>query len=89
LAARSPGCSARVARVGLIAPAKRAAQLPALNTPQFSWVRSAKTGYDSQQASQPAAAGQHGNLWQPGDAAAGTDHGAHGEFDGEAHPRSS
>jgi NAD(P)-dependent dehydrogenase (short-subunit alcohol dehydrogenase family) len=123
------------------------AQLPALNTPQFSWVRSrlprhphpvppifqpevaargvlraadhparrqylvtasakaavltnrvvpglldrylARTGYDSQQTSQPAVASQHGNLWQPGDAAAGTDHGAHGEFDGEAHPRSS
>jgi hypothetical protein len=49
----------------------------------------AKTGYDSQQTSQPAAAGQPGNLWRPADAAPGTDHGAHGEFDREAHPHRS
>ena len=29
------------------------------------------------------------NLWQPRDSAPGTDHGAHGEFDRQAHPRTS
>ena len=114
-------------------------QMPAVNTPQFSWVRSrlprhaqpvppiyqpevaargvvyaadhpnrreylvgsstvatvaanrvvpalldrylARTGYDSQQTSQPAPGDQQGNLDQPLDGPGGQDHGAHGEFD--------
>jgi NAD(P)-dependent dehydrogenase (short-subunit alcohol dehydrogenase family) len=122
------------------------AQMPAVNTPQFSWVLSrlprhpqpvppiyqpevaargvvfaadhparkehwvgastmatilaqrfaaplldrylARTGYDSQQTGQKAAAGQPSNLWHPVDAAPGEDHGAHGVFDGKSHPRS-
>ena len=120
-------------------------QMPAVNTPQFSWVRSklprhpqpvppiyqpevaargvlraadrpsrreylvgastkatilanrvipalldrylAKTGYDSQQTGQREPADKPDNLWQPLDQAPGTDHGAHGEFDQQAHPR--
>jgi NAD(P)-dependent dehydrogenase (short-subunit alcohol dehydrogenase family) len=120
-------------------------QMPAVNTPQFSWVRSklprhpqpvppiyqpevaargivraadhpgrrqylvgastrativanrvlpglldrylARTGYDSQQTSEPEPPGKPDNLWQPRDEAPGTDHGAHGEFDSKAHPR--
>src|SRR5580704_12789705 len=119
-------------------------QMPAVNTPQFSWVRSklprhpqpvppiyqpevaargvlraadhparreylvgastratilanrvlpglldrylARTGYDSQQTSEPEVRGKPDNLWQPRDEAPGTDHGAHGEFDSRAHP---
>ncbi len=121
-------------------------QMPAVNTPQFSWVRSrlsrhaqpvppiyqpevaargigyaadhpyrreylvgsstvgtiaanrvvpalldrylARTGYDSQQTSQPAPEDTQGNLYQPLDAAGETDHGAHGEFDEQAHSSS-
>jgi NAD(P)-dependent dehydrogenase (short-subunit alcohol dehydrogenase family) len=121
-------------------------QMPAVNTPQFSWVRSrlprqpqpvppiyepelaargvayaadhpgrkqywvggstaatilaqkaaaplldrylARTGYDSQQTSQPAHS-RPDNLWQPVDEPGGTDHGAHGPFDGRSHDRSS
>jgi NAD(P)-dependent dehydrogenase (short-subunit alcohol dehydrogenase family) len=44
----------------------------------------ARTGYDSQQTSQPAGSGQRANLWQPADQAPGSDHGAHGEFDDKA-----
>jgi NAD(P)-dependent dehydrogenase (short-subunit alcohol dehydrogenase family) len=120
-------------------------QLPAVNTPQFSWVRSrlprhpqpvppiyepelaargiafaadhpgrkqywvgestagtllaqklapavldrylARTGYDSQQTGERAAA-RTDNLWEPVDDPAGSDHGAHGEFDSRAHARS-
>ncbi|HEU5416441.1 MAG TPA: SDR family oxidoreductase [Streptosporangiaceae bacterium] len=120
-------------------------QLPAVNTPQFSWVRSrlprhpqpvppiyepelaargvtfaadhpgrkqywvgettaatllaqklapalldrylARTGYDSQQTSERAAA-RPDNLWEPVDDRAGTDYGAHGEFGSQAHRRS-
>ncbi len=120
-------------------------QMPAVNTPQFSWVRSrlprhpqpvppiyqpevaargvlyaadhprrkqyfvgastaatilgnrvapalldrylAKTGYNSQQTSDRES-GQSGNLWDPVDDPQGEDHGAHGQFDGKAHPRS-
>lgn len=40
-----------------------------------------RTGYDSQQTDQPAAAGNPNNLWTP---VAG-DHGAHGAFDRRAH----
>ena len=122
-------------------------QMPAVNTPQFSWVRSklprrpqpvppiyqpevaargvlraadhparrqylvgastratilanrvlpglldrylARTGYDSQQTSEPEAPGKPDNLWQPRDEVPGTDHGAHGEFDSRAHPQRS
>src|SRR5579872_3583883 len=118
-------------------------QMPAVNTPQFSWVRSrlprhpqpvppiyqpevaaraivraarsprrrqylvgastratvlvnrvvpalldrylARTGYNSQQTSEPERPGRPDNLWQPQDQLA--DHGAHGEFDDKAHPR--
>ena len=121
-------------------------QMPALNTPQFGWVRSklprkaqpvppiyqpevaaqgvvyaadhpsrreywvgastaatlaanklapalldrylARTGYSSQQTSEPAVAGRPENLIQPVDGPPGTDHGAHGEFDGRSHDRS-
>lgn len=121
------------------------AQMPAVNTPQFSWVRSklprqpqpvppiyqpeaaargvlraadhpqrrqymiglstkatmlanrvapalldrylARTGYDSQQTGERQPGQRPGNLWQPQDDAPGTDHGAHGEFDAEAHSR--
>jgi NAD(P)-dependent dehydrogenase (short-subunit alcohol dehydrogenase family) len=47
----------------------------------------ARTGYDSQQTGEPAPSWKPGNLWQPLDAAPGTDHGAHGEFDAQARPR--
>ena len=47
----------------------------------------AKTGYDSQQTGDRES-GQSGNLWDPVDDPQGEDHGAHGEFDGKAHPRS-
>ena len=121
-------------------------QMPAVNTPQFSWVRSrlphhpqpvppiyqpevaaravllaadhprhreywagvstvatitaskfvpglldrylARTGYGSQQAPGRPAPGGPGNLWQPLDGAGQPDHGAHGVFDEQAHPRS-
>jgi NAD(P)-dependent dehydrogenase (short-subunit alcohol dehydrogenase family) len=121
-------------------------QMPAVNTPQFSWVRSklpdkpqpvppiyqpelaargivyaadhparreywvggstaatliankfvpgaldrylAKTGYSSQQTRQPGDPGRPDNLLNPVDAPAGTDHGAHGSFDDQAHHRS-
>ncbi|MBD0418473.1 SDR family oxidoreductase [Streptomyces sp. TRM S81-3] len=48
----------------------------------------ARTGYDSQQTDAPADPSRLVNLWQPVDDAAGADHGAHGLFDDEAHPRS-
>jgi NAD(P)-dependent dehydrogenase (short-subunit alcohol dehydrogenase family) len=48
----------------------------------------ARTGYDSQQTKERAAPGQPSNLWDPVDGALGSDHGAHGVFDGESHPRS-
>jgi NAD(P)-dependent dehydrogenase (short-subunit alcohol dehydrogenase family) len=121
-------------------------QMPAVNTPQFSWVRSrlprhpqpvapiyqpevaargviyaadhprrrqyfvgastaatilanrvapalldrylAKTGFDSQQTSEPESPRAPQNLWQPVDSPPGEDYGAHGEFDDKAHPRS-
>jgi hypothetical protein len=47
----------------------------------------ARTGYDSQQTGQHEPADKPDNLWQPLDQAPGTDHGAHGEFDQQAHPR--
>ena len=121
-------------------------QMPAVNTPQFSWVRSrlphqpqpvppiyqpevaargivyaadhpqrkqywvggttaatvlaskiapglldrylARTGYSSQQTSQPAGPGRPDNLDAPVDDQPGTDHGAHGAFDDRSHGRS-
>ena len=121
-------------------------QMPALNTPQFSWVRSklphqpqpvppiyqpevaaraivyaadhpgrreywvgastavtlaankfapalldrylARTGYSSQQTSEPAEPGRVDNLMRPVDGPPGTDHGAHGSFDDRSHARS-
>ena len=120
-------------------------QMPAVNTPQFSWVRSrlprhpqpvppifqpemaadavlyaadhprrkqywvgtstaltiladkvaaglldrylARTGFDSQQTAGQPADNLAGNLWRPRDDAPGEDHGAHGEFDEQAHSR--
>ena len=38
----------------------------------------ARTGYDSQQTSEPADPGRPSNLWQPVDQAPGSDKGAHG-----------
>src|SRR5487761_617914 len=121
-------------------------QMPAVNTPQFSWVRSklprhpqpvppiyqpevaargvlyaadhpgrkqywvgasttativankfapalldrylARTGYDSQQTDQEVGPGRPDNLLHPVDGPGGRDHGAHGSFDDQAHPRS-
>jgi NAD(P)-dependent dehydrogenase (short-subunit alcohol dehydrogenase family) len=121
-------------------------QMPAVNTPQFSWVRSrlpnrpqpvppiyqpevaargvvyaadhprrreywvgastaatltanklapalldrylARTGYSAQQTDQPDDHDRPNNLLAPVDGPAGSDHGAHGSFDGRSHPRS-
>ncbi|MGP2439564.1 SDR family oxidoreductase [Streptomyces sp. JW3] len=49
----------------------------------------ARTGYDSQQTGEPVdRARRPVNLYQPPDDRAGSDFGAHGAFDDEAHPRS-
>jgi NAD(P)-dependent dehydrogenase (short-subunit alcohol dehydrogenase family) len=122
------------------------AQMPAVNTPQFSWVLSrlprhpqpvppiyqpelaargvlyaadhpqrkqywiggstagtllaqkvaaplldrylARTGYDSQQTGEQVGPDRPANLWEPVDGPDGTDHGAHGIFDGRSHTRS-
>ncbi len=48
----------------------------------------ARTGYDSQQTKEAADPGQPTNLCQPVDQAPGSDHGAHGSFDGRSHARS-
>jgi hypothetical protein len=121
-------------------------QMPAVNTPQFSWVRTrlarhpqpvppiyqpevaakgvlfaadhaearefwvggttvatilanrlmpplldrylARSGYRSQQTGQPVSSSRPANLFEPLDEDAGTDHGAHGEFDAQATARS-
>jgi hypothetical protein len=42
----------------------------------------------SQQSGELAPADRPANLWEPVDGANGRDHGAHGTFDSEAHPRS-
>jgi NAD(P)-dependent dehydrogenase (short-subunit alcohol dehydrogenase family) len=121
-------------------------QMPAVNTPQFSWVKSrlpdkprpvppiyqpevaargvvyaadhpgrreywvgastaltltankiapalldrylARTGYSSQQTDEPDDPGRPDNLMAPVDGPQGTDHGAHGSFDDQAHGRS-
>jgi NADP-dependent 3-hydroxy acid dehydrogenase YdfG len=50
----------------------------------------AKTGFGSQQTSQPHDPRARGNLWQPADrstADGGHDFGAHGEFDAQSHNR--
>jgi NAD(P)-dependent dehydrogenase (short-subunit alcohol dehydrogenase family) len=48
----------------------------------------ARTGYDSQQTSDPQEADAPANLWQPADGPDGRDFGAHGRFDASAHQRS-
>lgn len=47
----------------------------------------ARTGYQSQQVSDPPPTGT-ANLWEPADGTDGRDHGAHGAFGSSAHPRS-
>ena len=47
-----------------------------------------RTGYDSQQTEERVSAGRPNNLWQPLDQEPGSDHGAHGEFDGKSHTHS-
>ncbi|HEX6498279.1 MAG TPA: SDR family oxidoreductase [Micromonosporaceae bacterium] len=44
----------------------------------------ARTGYKSQQTSQPTSAERPANLWQPADGLRGHDYGAHGDFDQKA-----
>ena len=46
----------------------------------------ARTGFSSQQTSEPRPADQPANLWEPADAS--RDYGAHGTFDAESHRRS-
>ncbi|NYD40523.1 SDR family oxidoreductase [Nocardioides panaciterrulae] len=48
----------------------------------------AKTGYSSQQTSEPKPKDQPANLWEPADGPDGHDFGAHGQFDSKAHARS-
>jgi short-subunit dehydrogenase len=48
----------------------------------------ARTGFKSQQTSQPRSPDQAANLWEPADSADGSDYGAHGRFDDQAHARS-
>jgi hypothetical protein len=48
----------------------------------------ARTGYSSQQTSEPARQDRPDNLQQPVDGQDGADHGAHGAFDDRSHPRS-
>ncbi|WP_319463665.1 SDR family oxidoreductase [Micromonospora sp. RTP1Z1] len=48
----------------------------------------ARTGYNSQQTSQPADPNQPSNLWQPADGPAGQDFGARGDFTDRAHSHS-
>jgi len=47
-----------------------------------------RTGFDSQQTKEPRSADAPENLWKPADGDDGRDFGAHGAFDGIAHPRS-
>ena len=47
-----------------------------------------RTGYSSQQTDQKADPDRSHNLWEPVDGVDGTDHGAHGSFDGRSHGRS-
>ncbi|WP_433152525.1 SDR family oxidoreductase [Actinomadura nitritigenes] len=48
----------------------------------------ARTAFSSQQTGQRRPPDQPANLWEPVDGTGGRDHGAHGRFDEEAHPRS-
>jgi NAD(P)-dependent dehydrogenase (short-subunit alcohol dehydrogenase family) len=48
----------------------------------------ARTGFDAQQTSEPQPSGEDGNLWAAGDEEPGSDHGAHGRFDDQAHATS-
>jgi NAD(P)-dependent dehydrogenase (short-subunit alcohol dehydrogenase family) len=48
----------------------------------------ARTGFRSQQTSQPADPGRPTNLWEPADGRHGHDYGAHGRFDHRSHSRS-
>ncbi len=47
----------------------------------------AKTGFSSQQASEPQRPDAPANLWDPADGQGGRDYGAHGIFDGKSHDR--
>jgi len=47
-----------------------------------------RTGYGSQQSSEPASPDAATNLWEPVDGRGGHDHGAHGRFDASSHGRS-
>jgi len=48
----------------------------------------ARTGFKSQQTSEPNPSGAPQNLWKPVDGPGGVDHGAHGRFDGRSHAHS-
>ena len=48
----------------------------------------ARTGFGSQQTSEPRSPDQPANLWEPADGPDGRDFGAHGRFDDQSHPRS-
>jgi hypothetical protein len=48
----------------------------------------ARTGYDSQQTKDRVDGQSPHNLWEPVDQQPGTDHGAHGGFDDQAHAHS-
>ena len=47
-----------------------------------------RTGYDSQQTEERTNGQRRHNLWEPVDDEPGSDHGAHGEFDDQAHTHS-
>jgi hypothetical protein len=47
-----------------------------------------RTGYDSQQTEERTNGQRPHNLWQPVDEEPGSDHGAHGDFDDQAHTHS-
>jgi hypothetical protein len=48
----------------------------------------ARTGFKSQQTTEPNPAGAPENLWKPVDGPGGVDHGAHGRFDATSHGHS-
>jgi NAD(P)-dependent dehydrogenase (short-subunit alcohol dehydrogenase family) len=48
----------------------------------------ARTGFDSQQTSQPKPTDQAANLWEPADGDDGRDYGSHGLFDEQSHAHS-
>ena len=48
----------------------------------------ARTGFSSQQTAEPTSPQRPANLWRPADSPQGTDFGAHGSFDSEAHGHS-